>query len=80
MADRGRGGRISGIGEGAPPADAPGVRHDLEGCFLAPGFVSGHSHIYTGGMRGVAADSPLYEWVSRNSLMLLGADATTSTG
>ncbi|MDV7101190.1 amidohydrolase family protein [Gordonia amicalis] len=69
------GGRISGIGEGAPPADAPGVRHDLEGCFLAPGFVSGHSHIYTGGMRGVAADSPLYEWVSRNSLMLLGADA-----
>lgn len=69
-------GRISGIGEGTPPpADAPGVSHDLDGCFLAPGFVSGHSHIYTGGMRGVAADSPLYEWVSQNSRMLLGADA-----
>ena len=68
-------GRISGLGEGTPPADAPGPRHDLGGCFLAPGFVSAHSHIYTGGMRGVAASSPLYEWVSLNGRMLLGADA-----
>ena len=53
-------GRISGIGEGSPPPDAPLPHHDLGGCFLAPGFVSAHSHIYTGGMRGVAASSPLY--------------------
>lgn len=68
-------GRISGLGEGAPPSDAPKPFHDLDGCFLAPGFVSAHSHIYTGGMRGVAASSPLYEWVSLNGQMLLGADA-----
>ncbi|MDG4663729.1 amidohydrolase family protein [Mycobacterium sp. 236(2023)] len=68
-------GRISGIGQGSPPADAPQPHHDLRGCFLAPGFVSAHSHIYTGGMRGVAASSPLYEWVSLNGEMLLGSDA-----
>ncbi|MEE4024991.1 amidohydrolase family protein [Gordonia sp. PKS22-38] len=68
-------GRISGMGEGAPPADAPSPRHDLDGRFLAPGFVSAHSHIYTGGMRGVAPSSPLYEWVSLNGQMLLGADS-----
>lgn len=68
-------GRISGLGEGSPPPDAPAPHHDLGGCFLAPGFVSAHSHIYTGGMRGVAPNSPLYEWVSLNSRMLLGADA-----
>lgn len=68
-------GRISGLGEGTPPTDAPGPRHDLGGSFLAPGFVSAHSHIYTGGMRGVAASSPLYEWVSLNGQMLLGAEA-----
>ncbi len=68
-------GRISGLGEGSPPRDAPQPFHDLDGCFLAPGFVSAHSHIYTGGMRGVAASSPLYEWVSLNGRMLLGAVA-----
>jgi cytosine/adenosine deaminase-related metal-dependent hydrolase len=68
-------GRISGLGEGSPPPDSPQPRHDLQECFLAPGFVSAHSHIYTGGMRGVAASSPLYEWVSLNGQMLLGADA-----
>lgn len=68
-------GRISGIGEGAPPPGAAQPWHDLNGCLLAPGFVSAHSHIYTGGMRGVAPNSPLYEWVSLNGQMLLGADA-----
>ena len=68
-------GCIVGVGEGSPPPDAPQPRHDLEGSFLAPGFVSAHSHIYTGGMRGVAASSPLYEWVSMNGQMLLGAES-----
>ena len=71
----GEDGLISGSGEGTPPPAAPRPLHDVGGCFLAPGFVSAHSHIYTGGMRGVAANSPLYEWVSRNGTMLLGADA-----
>jgi 5-methylthioadenosine/S-adenosylhomocysteine deaminase len=71
----GEDGMISGVGEGTPPPTAPQPFHDVDGCFLAPGFVSAHSHIYTGGMRGVAANSPLYEWVSLNGTMLLGADA-----
>ena len=62
-------GRITALGDGAPPTGAEAYR-DLDNCFLAPGFVSAHSHIYTGAMRGVAATSPLYEWVSTNSLML----------
>ena len=73
-------GVISGIGEGAPtqPCDpATTTVHDLDGAFLAPGFVSAHSHIYTGGMRGVAASSPLYAWVSDNGRMLAGADPDT---
>ncbi|MFT4043579.1 MAG: amidohydrolase family protein [Gordonia sp. (in: high G+C Gram-positive bacteria)] len=72
-------GRISGIGEGrAPtPRERNVAVHDVQGAFLAPGFVSGHSHIFTGGMRGVAASSPLYAWVSQNGRMLAGADAET---
>ncbi|MGC4933897.1 amidohydrolase family protein [Gordonia sp. DT30] len=68
-----RDGRIAAIGEGTPPPGADEY-HDLDGCFVAPGFVSAHSHIFTGGMRGVAASSPLYEWVSANSHMLSHAD------
>jgi cytosine/adenosine deaminase-related metal-dependent hydrolase len=67
-------GRISGIGEGEPPA-TEGEIVDAAGAFVAPGFVSAHSHIYTGGMRGVAASSTLYPWVTRNTEMLLAAQA-----
>ena len=57
------------------PSAAALLRGECRHLILAPGFVSAHSHIYTGGMCGVAASSPLYEWVSRNSRMLLGAEA-----
>lgn len=67
-------GRISGVGEGDPPAEGGEVR-DVAGAMVAPGFVSAHSHIYTGGMRGVAANSTLYPWVTRNTEMLLAAGA-----
>ncbi|MFF2084482.1 amidohydrolase family protein [Nocardia sp. NPDC058176] len=67
-------GRISGIGEGDPPP-TDGEIIDVAGKFVAPGFVSAHSHIYTGGMRGVAPDSTLYPWVTRNTEMLLTAQA-----
>ncbi|AWT25127.1 Melamine deaminase [Corynebacterium provencense] len=77
-------GRISGLGEGTPPTSltasclaAGGRVTDLDGAFLAPGFVSGHSHIYTGGMRGVEHSSPLYAWVTQNSAMLADADPET---
>lgn len=68
-------GRITGLGEGSPAADAPRPWRDLGGAFLAPGFVSAHSHIFTGGMRGIAANSPLYEWVSTMGRMTTGAHA-----
>ncbi|WP_010121338.1 amidohydrolase family protein [Corynebacterium nuruki] len=72
-------GRISGLGEGTPPtgSTASGSEPevvDLHGAFLTPGFVSAHSHIYTGGMRGIAHSEPLYTWVTQNSAMLAEAD------
>ena len=70
----GEAGTITGIGEGSPPAGAASYR-DVGGAFLAPGFVSAHSHINAGGMRGVAPSSPLYEWVSLNGVMLTGSTA-----
>ena len=69
----GEDGRIAGLGEGTPPP-GPGERLDVGQAFVAPGFVSAHSHLFTSGMRGVAPDSTLYEWVSRNSQMLVGAE------
>lgn len=76
-------GRISGLGEGTPPPgvvseySAEGETNDLDGAFLAPGFASAHSHIYTGGMRGIAHSEPLYTWVTQNSAMLAEADPET---
>jgi 5-methylthioadenosine/S-adenosylhomocysteine deaminase len=72
-------GRITGLGEGTPPtgSTASGKIVDLDGAFLAPGFVSAHSHIYTGGMRGIAHSEPLYTWVTQNSAMLAEADPET---
>ncbi|WP_019928220.1 amidohydrolase family protein [Nocardia sp. BMG111209] len=67
-------GRITALGEGEPPAQA-GERLDAEGAFVAPGFVSAHSHIFTAGMRGVAPNETLYPWVTRNTEMLLAAGA-----
>ncbi|MGO2651408.1 MAG: amidohydrolase family protein, partial [Corynebacterium variabile] len=70
-------GRITGLGEGTPdPATTAAFSEvvDLNGAFLAPGFISAHSHIYTGGMRGIAHTEPLYTWVTQNSAMLAEAD------
>ncbi len=57
----GEDGRIDGLGEGVPPPGRTVV--DVDGCFVAPGFVSAHSHLFTSGSRGLAADRPLYEWI-----------------
>ncbi len=57
----GEDGRIDGLGEGAAPGGRPLV--DVGGCFVAPGFVSAHSHLFTSGSRGLAVDKPLYEWI-----------------
>lgn len=54
-------GRISGLGSGAPPPDDDVL--DVGGAMVAPGFVSAHSHLFTSGLRGIAASEPLYPWV-----------------
>jgi cytosine/adenosine deaminase-related metal-dependent hydrolase len=84
----GHDGRITGLGEGEPPAgtggtgpdapDAPGASGrvlDAHGAFVAPGFVSAHSHIFTSGMRGMTPGDPLYGWVGEQSTFISGADA-----
>lgn len=55
-------GRIDSIGSGTPPA-ADGVEVlDVHGSFVAPGFVSSHSHLFTSGLRGLGVDATLYGW------------------
>lgn len=56
-------GRISGIGLGAPPVTTSGAVLDVGGSFVAPGFVSAHSHLFTSGSRGMATDSALWDWI-----------------
>ncbi|MDF2664945.1 MAG: cytosine deaminase [Microbacterium sp.] len=56
-------GRIAAIGAGDPD---PGVTADeildVDGKFVAPGFVSSHSHLFTSGSRGLGVDQTLYGW------------------
>jgi len=55
-------GRIDSIGSGTPPT-APGATVlDVAGAFVAPGFVSSHSHLFTSGLRGLGVDQTLYGW------------------
>lgn len=54
--------RIAGIGAGdAPAADGAEIL-DVAGAFVAPGFVSSHSHLFTSGARGLGVDQTLYGW------------------
>lgn len=56
-------GRIAALGAGAPP---PGTvadeTLDVAGSFVAPGFVSSHSHLFTSGLRGLGVSDTLYGW------------------
>lgn len=54
-------GVIVSTGSGAPPAADAGVL-DAQGAFVAPGFVSSHSHLFTSGTRGLGVDQTLYGW------------------
>src|SRR3546814_31884 len=55
------GGRIAAIGDGDPTVTADEVL-DVGGAFVAPGFVSAHSHLFTSGLRGLGVDQTLYGW------------------
>lgn len=54
-------GRIVSTGSGTPPT-VTGETLDVGGAFVAPGFVSAHSHLFTSGLRGLGVDQTLYGW------------------
>ncbi|MDT0182362.1 amidohydrolase family protein [Microbacterium sp. ARD31] len=54
-------GRIAAIGSGTPDVTADEVL-DVAGKFVAPGFVSSHSHLFTSGLRGLGVADTLYGW------------------
>ncbi|MDQ1205324.1 amidohydrolase family protein [Microbacterium sp. SORGH_AS_0862] len=54
-------GRIAALGSGAPTVTADEVL-DVDGAFVAPGFVSSHSHLFTSGLRGLGVGETLYGW------------------
>lgn len=59
-------GRIAALGPGDPgPARRSAAARvlDVGGKIVAPGFVSAHSHLFTSGSRGMAADQSLYPWI-----------------
>lgn len=56
-----RDGVVHSIGAGTPP-ETDGDVLEADGRFVAPGFVSSHSHLFTSGLRGLAADLHLYGW------------------
>jgi 5-methylthioadenosine/S-adenosylhomocysteine deaminase len=58
-------GKIAAIGPGEPPRAAPGVKTvDAAGRFVAPGFVSAHSHLFQSPLRGLGTDQTLYGWLN----------------
>jgi cytosine/adenosine deaminase-related metal-dependent hydrolase len=57
-------GRIAAVGPGEPPGETGGAPVlDLGGRFLAPGFVSAHSHLFQSPLRGLGTDQTLYGWL-----------------
>lgn len=54
-------GRIAAIGSGMPDVTADETL-DVAGAFVAPGFVSSHSHLFTSGLRGLGVADTLYGW------------------
>lgn len=55
-------GRIDSLGSGTPPTAEGAEVLDVGGSFVAPGFVSSHSHLFTSGLRGLGVDATLYGW------------------
>ena len=56
-------GIISSLGEGIPHRVGDDIEViDVAGAFVAPGFVSSHSHLFTSGSRGLAVNETLYGW------------------
>lgn len=70
-------GKIVSIGPGEPTAEIKADRVlDAEGKFVAPGFISAHSHLAFSPLRGVGHTETLYGWIraSQRFLNLTTAD------
>jgi cytosine/adenosine deaminase-related metal-dependent hydrolase len=67
-------GRIAAIGAEDPPDTAADETLDVDGAFVAPGFVSSHSHLFTSGLRGLGVADTLYGWC--DSMLGMTAHAT----
>ncbi|WP_396642589.1 amidohydrolase family protein [Microbacterium sp.] len=67
-------GRIAGIGAGDPSDTTADEVLDVDGAFVAPGFVSSHSHLFTSGLRGLGVADTLYGWC--DSMLGMTAHAT----
>lgn len=69
-------GVIVDTGVGRPPVvDAETQVLDVAGAYVAPGFVSSHSHLFTSVARGLGADEPLYGWADAMYSVSIDADA-----
>lgn len=68
-------GRLSAVEPGEPPGDLGAQVIDANGAFVAPGFVSAHSHLFTSGSRGLGMDNALYGWVDAMTHYPRHADA-----
>lgn len=69
-------GRLIAVEAGEPPGDLGGARViDAGGAFVAPGFLSAHSHLFTSGSRGLGMDQALYGWVDAMTHYTRHADA-----
>jgi cytosine/adenosine deaminase-related metal-dependent hydrolase len=56
-------GRIITVGAGDPPASLIADHViDATGKMVAPGFISAHSHLYSGPLRGLGVTETLYGW------------------
>jgi len=55
-------GVIAELGEGDGPVAGSAEVLDVGGAFVAPGFVSSHSHLFTSASRGLGVTETLYGW------------------
>ena len=70
------GGRLVAVEPGEPPSGFDGAAIvDADGAFVAPGFLSAHSHLFTSGSRGLGMDQALYGWVDAMTRYTRHADA-----
>jgi cytosine/adenosine deaminase-related metal-dependent hydrolase len=59
------GARITSVGAGAAPRDRHDATYvDARGCLATPGLINTHHHLYQWVTRGLAVDSPLFDWLT----------------